>query len=79
MEEYDVEEYHVEHHHVIIPSSHTPQKVSARSVCPVESEYGWVGLQTIYIITMAVRGEPMSMKLMKQNKGWRTLGRLFAS
>jgi hypothetical protein len=24
-------------------------------------------------------GEPMSMKLMKQNKGWRTLGRLFAS
>ncbi len=28
---------------------------------------------------MAVRGEPMSMKLMKQNKGWRTLGRLFAS
>ena len=33
----------------------------------------------ICIITMAIRGEPMSMKLMKQNKGWRTLGRLFAS
>jgi hypothetical protein len=41
---------------------------------------GWVeGLQTICIITMAVSGEPMPMKLMKQNEGWRPLGRLFAS
>jgi hypothetical protein len=37
------------------------------------------GLQTICTITMAVRGEPMPMKLMKQNKGWRPSGRLFAS
>ena len=36
-------------------------------------------LQTICTITMTVRGEPMPMKLMKQNKGWRPLGRLFAS
>ena len=44
---------------------------------------GGVRVGFIYIKDMynndVGKGEPMPMKLMKQNKGWRTLGRLFAS
>ena len=44
---------------------------------------GGVRVGFIYIKDMynndVVRGEPMTMKPMKQNKGWRPLGRLFAS
>jgi hypothetical protein len=45
----------------------------------------WVGLRVGFINindiynndVSSVRGEHMPMKLTKQNKGWRTLGRLF--